>query len=170
MKLIAFTGKMGAGKTTAAQIMRENAFPVFTVKFAKPLYDLQSIIYEYLNMPEPVKDRKLLQFLGTDWGRSIDSQIWIKRWQHEVRHLMSEFPGGYIICDDLRFQNEAEAVRNMGGTIIAIEGESRGEFVSEGKRHSSETDMKGIVPNITIKNDGTITRLKDKVLKAVGGL
>jgi hypothetical protein len=59
---------------------------------------------------------------------------------------------------------------NMGGTIIAIEGESRGEFVSEGKRHSSETDMEGIVPNITIKNDGTIARLKDKVLKAVGGL
>lgn len=37
MKLIAFTGKMGVGKTTAAQTLRENMFPVFTVKFAKPL-------------------------------------------------------------------------------------------------------------------------------------
>lgn len=112
----------------------------------------------------------MLQFLGTDWGRSIDKKIWINRWKQEVRHIASEFPNAVIVCDDCRFPNEAAEIKALGGKIVEIRGDSRGEFVSSGENHSSETDMAEISPDIIIHNASTVQAFKECVLGALRGI
>jgi dephospho-CoA kinase len=84
MKLIAFTGQMGSGKSTAVSTLREFADnPVHNIKFAQTLYDIQNYIYEriesvYKRPEDFIKDRKLLQWIGTEWGRgTISESLWV---------------------------------------------------------------------------------------------
>ena len=86
MLIVGLSGKMGSGKSAAVKLLKEK-YPkkVKLLKFAAPLYEIQDFIYKTIvpvhNKPKDfVKDRKLLQFIGTDWGRTIDPQLWIKMW------------------------------------------------------------------------------------------
>lgn len=164
--IIALTGKMGSGKTTALEIMRK--FMDFRyVKFAAPLYQLQEEIYKYLDLPyEPgkLKDRRLLQVLGTDWGRNYDSNIWVNAWEKEVRKAYDA--GWNVITDDCRFLNEAEKVNSLGGFIIKIEGPQRGEFLS-GQSHASESEIDDIVPDFIVYNTGNVSDFEEKIKEAL---
>ena len=154
-KIIALTGKMGSGKTTALE--RIMAYGDHTyVKFAGPLYKAQEAVYESLGLPYEqgkLKDRRLLQVLGTDWGRERDPNFWVNQWKETV-----QFTKGNIITDDCRFLNEAEAVKALGGQVWKIVGPSRGEFIS-GQTHKSEMEIDLIQPDITIVNDGSLEDL-----------
>lgn len=155
--IIGLIGKMGVGKSTAANFLLDHIPESKLVKFAQPLYDLQDLIYNRLNLTlEGAKDRKLLQLLGTDWGRNtISDTIWLDQWVSEVNK--QNVP---IICDDCRFENEASVVKEMGGIIIKIEGEQRGdEMVSKG--HASEKDVDTIKADYIITNTGSISELYD---------
>lgn len=46
---------------------------------------------------EPIKNRKLLQYIGTEIGRSIHPNIWVKQ---------VPLDGDIVIMDDMRFVNE----------------------------------------------------------------
>ncbi len=55
--------------------------------------------------------RKFLQFVGTDWGRkTIDKNIWVKMTNISDNMAFS----------DVRFDNEAIAIRNSGGYIVHL--------------------------------------------------
>lgn len=134
--IIGLTGKKGTGKSYCVRKLEKQYKNTSVVKFAKPLYDMQDAIYEIANLPYPdPKDRKLLQFLGTEWGRSIDKDLWINLWKDQANFLLSD--GKIVLCDDIRFDNEAELVRNMGGIIIELTGPSR--IANDGtENHASE--------------------------------
>ena len=160
--IIALTGKMGSGKSTALELIKIRRESLYT-KFAQPLYDLQQVIYDNLGLDlaeVKYKDRKLLQVLGTDWGRERDPNIWVNAWSKRVRQN-SEL--GYdTITDDCRFLNEADRVKEMGGIIIKIVGPQRGEFIS-GTSHASESEIDLIKPDFTIVNDGCLEELNNKL-------
>ena len=79
--LIGITGRMGTGKTTATNALME-LYDFENLRFSKPLYDIQNYIYESLGLTlEGAKDRELLQYIGTDWGRKRDPDIWINRFK-----------------------------------------------------------------------------------------
>lgn len=60
--------------------------------------------------------RKLLQLLGTDIGRNlIDQDIWVSKWLDTV----SRHPASVIIADDVRFDNEALAMRKLANHVGA---------------------------------------------------
>ena len=151
-KIIALTGKMGRGKTTALE--RIMAYGDWTyVKFAGPLYKAQEAVYESLGLPfeaGKLKDRRLLQVLGTDWARERDKDFWVNQWKEIV-----QFTKGNIITDDCRFLNESEAVRDLGGVVWKIDGNPRGSFIS-GENHASEREIDLIKPDVIIYNDGTL--------------
>lgn len=160
--IIALTGKMGSGKTTALNIMK-NLMDFRYVKFAAPLYQLQEEIYKFLDLPyEPgqLKDRRLLQVLGTDWGRNYDTNIWVNAWEREVNKAYDA--GWNVVTDDCRFLNEAQKVKQLGGFIIKIEGPQRGNFLS-GQSHASEAEINDIIPNFTIYNTGNESELEEKI-------
>lgn len=129
-KIIAFSGLMHSGKTTCADILENHlAMSIYypkIIKFADPLYDIQKYIYDRTGLEKPqIKDRQLLQYLGTEWGRSKDENLWVNIWRREARSWRFKSSGLHddvhvVICDDLRFENEAKQVREMGGAIINV--------------------------------------------------
>ena len=100
--------------------------------------------------------RKILQLLGTEAGRDIiHPNIW-------VNSLFADYTtdSNWIITD-VRFPNEAKAIKDRGGIVVRIErpgGESHC-----GGAHASETALDDYDFDIVINNDGTIEELIDKV-------
>lgn len=127
MKIIAFAGPAGAGKTTAARYLVEN-YGFERVSFAAPLKRMLAAI----GLPEPatqeaklailpdlgVSWRHCAQTLGTEWGRTcVHPDLWVKL----LCKQMVEAGGNYVF-DDLRFPNEDAALRAMGAAIVHLAG------------------------------------------------
>lgn len=164
--LIAFTGPMGSGKTTALEIIRyqllKSGYDVESIKFAQPLYDMQTYIYSRAGLEHPnTKDRKLLQFLGTEWGRGIDDRIWIDQFERHVNLVRQLYSGVVILNDDTRFNNEAELIKQLGGTLIHIQGPQRTELV--GTQHASEAGIDEQYIDFILRNDQDFEFLKHNI-------
>lgn len=174
MKLIGFTGKMGSGKSTAIQCIKEiQRHPVYTLKFAQPLYDMQDYIYGRIESVHRkpasfIKDRKLLQFLGTDWGRQLISPtLWTDLWKAQAQQILNNNTGLIVVADDIRFDNEAELVRSMGGHIIQVESSKSVERIdtkSGFAGHASESGVSLNNVDYILENNGTIDDLKNSLL------
>lgn len=103
MKIIAFSGGYGSGKSTAATTLDETFLnqPIFLVKFAQPLYNIQEYMYSTIarvhsRPADFVKDRKLLQWIGTEWGRGVDENLWVNVWKDAVEHILSVYDDAII--------------------------------------------------------------------------
>jgi hypothetical protein len=124
MKLIAFTGLAGSGKSECAKL---TGYQV--VSFSAPIKQMLSCLgldrhalygadkekpIEYLG---GVTARTLMQKLGTEFGREmIHPDIWVK-WMERV--ITSERYES-IAIDDVRFDNEIKMVRRLGGKVIRV--------------------------------------------------
>lgn len=171
MKLIAFTGQMGVGKSTAVETLRTWRYMntgFANVKFAAPLYDIQEYIYNRISSvhrrpADFVKDRKLLQWIGTEWGReTIKDSIWVDLWANKVKEIHSYWTKAkmdcVITCDDCRFDNEAQTIRTLGGVIIKLTSNKNLDRVSttDGlKNHASESGINENMVDYTVHNDYT---------------
>lgn len=169
MKLIAFSGAMGSGKSTAIKMLGQlYDGGTVNVKFAQPLYDIQEAIYDRISIayqrPEDfVKDRKLLQWLGTDWGRSIDERLWVRLWKDAVCDPKNVYADAIITCDDCRFDNEAKAVKELGGFVVkVISDKTRIEKVNTG--HASEAGISNEYVDAIIDNSGDLDQLRESLL------
>jgi hypothetical protein len=97
--------------------------------------------------------REILQRFGTEVGRNVDPDLWIKS---TFNYMESE--GNYIITD-VRFKNEAKACLDKGAVLIRINRET------ENMEHQSEHDMDDFKDYThIIDNNGTLEELIDKVL------
>lgn len=172
-KIIAFTGGMGCGKSTAiAQLRTPGSNPVL-VKFAGPIYDIQDYVYDriqsaYTRPPSFIKDRKLLQWIGTDWGRgTIRDSLWVDLWVAEVTHAreMSD-PAQIIVCDDCRFDNESDAVRSLGGAVVKISSTRAKERIDTAagiRQHASEAGLDASKIDYEVENNGTLEEFYKKL-------
>jgi hypothetical protein len=148
--LIAFTGRAGAGKSTAAYYLSEGRG--FTrMRIAGPLKamlraigltdreidgDLKERPCARLNGRTP---RHAMQTLGTEWGRAlIHPDFWIDLFVSDVRERLSF--GESVVVDDLRFPNEEEVIRKLGGVIVHVYGLSGYHAVGA---HESEAHVLG---------------------------
>lgn len=141
--LLGVAGGFGSGKSEVINIIKNihGANKVTNIKFAQPLYDLQRMIQEYLDLPRK-KDRSLLQLLGTEWGRKKNPDIWVEMFLKNVE----KYKGFYdvIICDDLRYINEFNALKDRGFILAKINRpvQDRLPYLYEGdEKHSSENDL-----------------------------
>jgi len=123
IKIIGLTGPKGVGKSTYAKSI-EGAI---ILSFATPIKQMLKVILpseRYLNFkeepipgfPDGINARKLLQELGTTWGREGSAgyaNIWV-----DLAYRTAEPYIGYrtIVFDDIRFPNEAWAIRRWGHT------------------------------------------------------
>lgn len=126
-RLIAFTGAMGAGKSTAADAYPEAA----RVSFAEPIrrmlialgvseQNLRNPNLKNAELPQfgGLSARYLMQTLGTEWGRKlICDTIWIDA---ASRIIVERLKTADVVIDDCRFDNEADAVHALGGVVIDV--------------------------------------------------
>jgi len=110
---IAFHGKMGAGKDTAVDYLIET-YGGTRITFAEPIYDILHYAQKVCGFNKE-KDRKFLQFIGTEWGREKDNDIWVKLCVEKSKKIE-----GNIYNNDCRFENELDALRDAGFTCIKI--------------------------------------------------
>ena len=164
--ILAFTGAMGVGKTTATDYIKKLDHNGLCVKFAQPLYDMQTFIYNRVGRELPrVKDRKLLQFLGTDWGRStLGESVWVDLWEKNAHERLAD--DWLVLCDDCRFTNEAAKIKEMGGIVVHIKSEWGWKRIDTGDGFSNHQSEAGVNPNLvdyTLENNGTIEEFEEKL-------
>jgi len=132
--LLGISGKMAVGKSTISHMLKAafgDTMKVEIMSLSKPLYQLQNLIYKDLGLRvEGDKDRDLLITLGL-WGRHKSPDFWL----NQMAKMITESDADVIICDDVRFENEADFFDRLG-FLVRIEGEQRGANVD----HSRATD------------------------------
>lgn len=125
IRVIAFMGKAGSGKTTAAtHLVRKYGFIrlSFSDGLKMMLYRGLGIGQEYLyggkknECPEELcgrTARHAMITLGTEWGRNlIHPDIWVKAMEKSLSECMYSGTDKFVI-DDVRFLNEADWVRGL---------------------------------------------------------
>ena len=107
---IAVTGKMCSGKTTLCNYLceLEPRFKIFS--FGKKVKQVASDLFQ---MDPMVKDRTLLTSIGQKM-REIDQDVWINYVIKQCKDVE------YCLVDDLRYQNEYEALVKNGFKIIQL--------------------------------------------------
>ena len=169
--LLGLNGPPGCGKDTAADyLVAKHGFT--RVAFADPIrvaalgldpfvgpgVRLSEIVSAYgwdqakRSWPEV---RRVLQVLGTEAGREIHGdQVWVARAFQRIDDLPAGAP---VVVPDVRFGNEAVAIRSGGGYIINLRRPHSESTDVMG--HPSETESSAIAPDISISNNSTITEL-----------
>jgi len=84
-----------------------------------------------VHAPGPMTGREFLQFLGTEVCRKMYGNVWIDACLGQIASSGTNL----AIVDDVRFDNEREAMQAVGGCIIYLD---RG---LDGGTHSSENSM-----------------------------
>lgn len=159
--IVGITGLMGSGKTTAARrLIDVHGFTRH--RMAGPLKamlhclglderhtdgDLKEVPCDLLGGQTP---RHAMQTLGTEWGRGLISpDLWISAWR-------ATLPEGHVVVDDIRFANEADAVRAAGGIVVRIDRPGLSASEHESERLDFGADH-------VIANDGPLARLYHEV-------
>jgi len=171
--LIGLAGRAGSGKNTVAKMI-QRACPsrggrtrTLTLAFADPIKAMLStglaglanaeLTLDNKERPIPAlgkSPRELLQTLGTEWGRGmVHPDLWVKIAMERVDHYRFHNP---IIITDVRYQNEAAAIRQRGGQIWHI---NRPDARAVNP-HSSERQELLMPGDININNNGSLDDLQ----------
>ena len=160
--IIALTGYAGAGKDTLAEAFISRGWVRYA--FADPLKLLAEDLHPWLKLANKVLGRerakrwlppvrRAYQNLGAAARVRLHDSVWtdivVNRIAVEPRN---------VIITDLRYANEACAVRDLGGYIILVT--RRG--VGPANSHESEK-LEGITADYMVRNDGTVADLWDYV-------
>lgn len=168
---IAFGYKARSGKDTSAEyLQKQHGGQIF--KFAQPIYDIMKATHEIAGV-DTFKDTKLLTWIGTDWARAINENIWVDHCLNRIHqaerqgcYLSNEAFVNNFFVTDVRFPNEAEALKNNGFFLVKIDRRTRPQ--EERAAHMSENalnDYNGW--DFVIDNNGTIEELYEQLQSIV---
>jgi hypothetical protein len=166
--LIGLTGKAGSGKGVSSVVLtsfaKGDGVPATVMSFAKPIKDFARLLG--WNGEKDEKGRRLLQILGVEIGREcFYENFWIDKWQSAVADFMGKNGSrALVVCDDVRFENEAVHIRSRGGVVARISG--RGGLGGAASAHSSERGIPDSLVDVEVDNGGTMEALAER-LRAV---
>jgi hypothetical protein len=159
-QIIGLCGPIGAGKSAVASMLMVRGFK--RVRFAGPLKDMMKALglsaeeidgslkekpCELLGGRTP---RHAMQTIGTEWGRDlIHPGLWVSAWKRRIP------AGEHIVADDVRFQNEADTIRGLGGVIIGLK--------RPGVQATAHVSESGVQPDLTLENSGSLDDLEREV-------
>lgn len=131
-RIIGFTGRKGAGKDTLAAAIKselgQDDLDVITFQFAGPIKAFCRAVFgwseahtdgELKETVDPrwgITPRRAMQTLGTEWGRGLHPNLWVE----SMRDRVKAAPYDVILITDVRFDNEAEMIREMGGVVVEV--------------------------------------------------
>lgn len=127
MVLIGISGRRGVGKTSAADhLVSKHKFT--KLSFADDLRSLAKQMFPFTDVDFNSVGRKEKPWRTYEWSprdfmlhlgefcRYHDKDYWVKR--ALVRCVN---PEGNYVFDDVRFNNEADAIKKLGGRILRVE-------------------------------------------------
>jgi hypothetical protein len=161
--IIGITGLAQSGKSTLADILcNERGFVSIALADS-----LKSIAKEHFNWDGQKDDRgrRLLQLLGTEVGRAYDADLWVIKLQNKIAIKRAQGKLD-VVVPDVRFLNEAQAIKNWGGWIVRLNG--RGGLEGAAGSHVSESEMLSIVADVSFDNTGSLDDLTQFALSFPG--
>ena len=184
--LIAFSGRKRSGKDTGGEFLIEK-YGYIQYSFAGPLKRACQEIFMFTDEQTEGHDkekyddrwnisaRKVFQIFGTEMFREklgdffpemehIKENFWIYRFEMWYKNLKETNPSAKVVVTDVRFPNEAEIVKKLGGMVIKVNRDT-GMLVDG---HSSEKNIDLIKGDVTIENNGTLEEYYKKVEQALG--
>ncbi len=170
--LIGLVAKKGSGKDCMGDYLIEN-FNFNKTHFADPLKEGLRHIFDLNDEQLYGKDketidprwkktpRQLFQIFGTDIMRNImspllglEDTLWVYRF--EVWYERNKEKN--IACCDVRFINEANAIKDLGGILIRIDRNTQ-----DNDYHISEQLIKDIPVDYVLENNGTKEEFYEKI-------
>lgn len=161
--VIGFTGKAGAGKDTYKEsVLKLTHYKYVPYSFATPLKKACEFMFGWSQ--EQIEDRKFkeaidpvwgfsprraMQLLGTEFGRELKPTIWLDFASKTLQEVQRYDYAGLVI-PDVRFENEANWVREIGGILIHLDTEHG--LLSEVPAHASEAGVERKDGDWTILN------------------
>lgn len=190
--IIGISGRKRHGKDVVSTILAEHygahrlAFADELKRVAMGLWDLSfEQVYgddkhkETVDERWGISPRVLMQLLGTEVGRNIHKETWVRKAFSIIRKAHAgesvTLPDMTARCfrdfqfssdqdvwtiPDARFQSEAEAIKANGGIVIKV---VRPSIISTDS-HASETEVDNVEEDFLIVNDGSLADLEAKVL------
>lgn len=154
----AFTGKAGAGKTTAAAVLGNAGYMQHSI--AGPLKEIAATIWG----PTASKDRGKLQKLG-QFVRELDEDAWANLALDKLKRARQSGFGTRCVIDDLRFPNEYWRLKEAGFVIVRVEADrwrridrlrNIGKLQDEAQlEDTSETALDPYEADYTLENNGS---------------
>lgn len=177
---ILISGKQGSGKTTLAEslcnsinvVMNERNIRAQHHSFAQPLYKMHHLVLEQMSLlgfETPTKDGKLLQLLGTEWGRATYGEdVWVKAAKNKIAKTMeyaSKLDGFIAVISDCRFKSELFGFPDALTVRLECPAEIRRERIEktpgqswrEDESHPSETELDDAEFDLTYQTDTVAT-------------
>jgi hypothetical protein len=176
--IIGLVGKAKSGKDTVADYAVKNygfekaAFADDLKALCKNMFDLTDAQIhtqegkETVDVRYGITPREILQKVGTDWFRSVYPNIWVNRL---ITKLQQRTADDFVVTD-IRFPNEVDAIKSIGGIIVRIvrtEGGDIGTFAA----HASETALDNIpftkIDHIITAGSGELDKLYEGIKQVV---
>jgi len=177
MNLICIIGNIGVGKSTVAEIFKQNEYVELT--FADPVKQIGLILgFEQeelygsqekklkLNDFCGVSGREFMQKFATNIMRNelpkhinmnMDNKtVWVRLCQKKINNLLKQ--NKKVIVSDGRFPDEINMIKEMGGIIIKIVRNNNYDI-----HHESESYISKLNADIIIDNNGNIDELNKKI-------
>lgn len=167
MRIVGISGKAESGKTTFANILREelelNNKRVLLINYG----DFVKFVakqYYFWNGEKDEGGRALLQHIGTEQGRNkVSENIWVDMVINTVEVAQNDYD--VAIVADCRFPNEFDRWRERGYEMLKIKMwriTHESKLTEEQKQHPSETALDNYEDRnmIIIQNEGTLEDLQ----------
>jgi len=179
--LIGLSGKAGSGKTDGAARYLVEHYGYRAFAFADHLKELLAMVFDFSaeqlhgplkEVPDPrlgKSPRWYMQYLGTNVFKRLYPRIWIDHLEADLAAFRAVYPERPAVVTDVRFRDEAEALKKLDGVLIRLERAGTGAPGGI-PRHISETELdtwKGW--DYVIDNNGDLNTLHAMLDRITGG-
>ena len=164
---IAFGYKMGVGKDTAVEYLIKK-YGGKQISFASPIYDILNYAQNRCGFKKE-KDRQFLQYVGTEWARKKEENIWVRLALESTTDDTNNF------LSDVRFKNELNALKKNNWICVKINRDviEKNREGTGNNKHSSETELDSVSDenwDYVIYNNGSIKDFYqniDNIIKSI---
>ncbi len=178
--IIGLCGQKRSGKNETAEYIDIEAirqgYTTQQLSFAKPLKDMTKLMgfseeavngddKEIINPLYGKSARETLQWLGTDVFREqYDKDIWLKI----IKDKITKCTDDVIIITDCRFDNEANLINELGGSVVQIN--RPGLESDDTSKHSSEQGITYRYVDASIDNIKDLDYLESEAITLFNGI
>lgn len=176
--IIGIGGYAGAGKDAVADVL-EDSHGFYRTFMSQPLNAAlcrlnpqievrHGVIFRYTELirqlgytraKEFAEVRRLLQAMGTEVGRELFGETF---WVDQMRKYLGSYkPDDDVVVTGIRFPNEVDMIRSLGGMIWWVARPGYGPVNS----HISDSSLTHDVFDHVVMNDGTLDDLEETVAR-----